>query len=193
MTIRPATVDDLPRVADLHVARISEGFLSSLGAPFLRRLYRRVARTDTSFILVDDVDEVVVGFVAGVANLSALYRTFMIRDGVVAATMAAPKVVRAVPRVIETLKYPSATGEFPDAEILAVAVAVEHTGRGLGTALVRAANTEFLQRNIRAAKVVTTADNIDALAMYHAAGYQRSAELMVHAGRSSEVLVWTAS
>jgi len=193
MTIRPATTAELPRVAELHAARITEGFLTSLGTPFLRRLYRRVARSDGSFILVEQLDCDVVGFVAGVANLSALYRSFLIRDGAVAAAMAAPKVVRAVPRVIETLKYPSATGDLPDAEILAVAVAPEHAGRGIGTALVRAATTEFLRRDITAAKVVTTADNTAALAMYEAAGYQRTAGLEVHTGRSSEVLVWTAS
>ena len=177
MTIRPATVDDLPRVAELHVARISEGFLQQPRHPVpatplparcadrhvvhprrrrrrgCRRIRGRCRRPLGLLPLVHDSR-----------------RRRRRRDG-------SPQGGPRGPRVIETLKYPSATGEFPDAEILAVAVAIEHTGRGLGTALVRAATTEFLHRNINAAKVVTTADNIAALAMYHAAGYQRSAEL----------------
>ncbi len=193
MTIRPATGGDLARVAELHATQISEGFLTSLGIPFLRRLYRRVVRSNGSFILVEQIDEQVAGFVAGVANVSALYRSFLVHDGAPAAVMAAPRLARAIPRIIETLKYPSATGDLPDAEILAVAVDPEHTGHGVGTALVRAATTEFLHHNVTAAKVVTTADNASAIAMYRAAGYLKAANLEVHPGRSSEVLVWTAS
>ncbi|MEP6624048.1 MAG: GNAT family N-acetyltransferase [Acidimicrobiia bacterium] len=193
MTIRLATATDLPRVADLHVTRISEGFLSSLGTSFLRRLYRRVLRTPEAFVLVDERDGEVVGFVAGVANLSVLYRTFLVRDGVIAAISAAPRVVRAIPRIVETLKYPNATAELPAAEILAVAVAPEQSGQGIGTALVRAATAEFERHAIAAAKVVTTADNGPAIAMYEAAGYRAAVGLEVHPGRESKVLVWTAS
>ncbi len=193
MTVRDATEADIPRVAELHATRISEGFLSSLGLPFLRRLYRRVARTPDSFLLVDERDAMVAGFVAGVADLSALYRTFLLRDGVIAAVAAAPRVVRAVPRVIETLKYPTTTADLPTAEILAVAVDPARSGQGIGTALVRAATAEFAQRSITAAKVVTTADNHAAIAMYEAAGYRAAAGLEMHPGRESKVLVWTAS
>jgi ribosomal protein S18 acetylase RimI-like enzyme len=193
MTIRTATESDVREVADLHATRISEGFLTSLGPAFLRRLYRRVIRSADCFVLVDAPDGAVDGFVAGVADLSKLYRTFLIRDGMVAALGAAPRVVRAVPRVLETLKYPATTADLPSAEILAVAVASECAGRGIGTALVRAATAEFERRAVTSAKVVTAADNGAAIAMYEAAGYRGAVGLEVHSGRESKVLVWTAS
>jgi ribosomal protein S18 acetylase RimI-like enzyme len=194
-TVRPAVTADLPHVASLHADLIREGFLSSLGAPFLQRLYRRVVRSADGFVLVaaTDPDAAVTGFVAGVGSVGGLYRSFLLRDGVVAGIRAAPTLVRAVPRVVETLRYPAATGDLPDAEILAVAVAERAGGRGVGRTLVRAATTAFVRRGVTTAKVVTTADNAPALAMYRAAGFAPVAGVEVHAGRASEVLVWTAS
>ena len=193
MTARPASAADVDRVAQLHAARINEGFLTSLGVPFLHRLYRRVLRAPDAFIIVEEGEHEIVGFVAGVADLGALYRRFMIRDGALGALRAAPRLVRAIPRVLETMRYPTTTADLPDAEILAVAVAGDHEGRGIGRQLVDAATTSFRNRGIDTAKVVTTADNPAALAMYRACGFVSKAEVEVHAGRESEVLVWTAS
>ena len=193
MTVRPATDRDLDAIATLHAVRISEGFLSSLGPRFLRRLYRRVLRSPGCFVFVATSDDEVDGFVAAVDNVTALYKRFMLRDGIVAGLAAAPRLAVAVPRVIETLRYPAATTELPDAEILAVAVAASSGGRGVGRSLVAAAVAEFAARTVTAVKVVTTADNSAALAMYRACGFETAARVEVHSGRESEVLVWTAS
>ncbi len=193
-TVRKARPEELTRVAELHADRIADGFLSSLGVPFLRRLYRRVLAGPDSFVLVaTGADAVVVGFVAGVGDLARLYRRFLVRDGVAAGVRAAPRLVRALRRVVETLRYPTATTDLPEAEILAVAVAEEAGGRGIGRVLVDAAVAEFHERGIRAARVVTTTDNTRALAMYRACGFATVARFEVHAGRVSEVLVWTGS
>ena len=193
MTVRSAYPNEVRTVAELHASRITEGFLTSLGPPFLRRLYRRVSRDQHAFLLVDSREGVVTGFVAGVTDLGGLYRRFLLRDGIIAGIQAARHVIPAVPRLIETLKYPSATEALPDAEILAVAVHARSGGRGVGTSLVRAATQEFERRAVVSAKVVTTADNVAALAMYRSCGFVSTARIEVHAGRGSEVLVWTAS
>ena len=52
MVLRTGTVDDAAAAAALHAGQISEGFLSILGPDFLRRLYRRIARTPDSFLLI---------------------------------------------------------------------------------------------------------------------------------------------
>jgi ribosomal protein S18 acetylase RimI-like enzyme len=131
--------------------------------------------------------------VAGVDDLGALYRRFVVRDGVVAGLAAAPRIMRAVPRVLETMRYPATTAELPPAEILAVAVATTAGGRGVGRALVAAGLDAFSRHGVRTAKVVTTADNTPALAMYRACGFVSLSRVEVHEGRASEVLVWNAS
>ncbi len=194
MKVRTAGVEDLALIADLHTTRINEGFLSSLGSPFLRRLYRRVLNTDAAFALVaaDERDQV-IGFAAGVGDLPGFYRSFLLHDGIAAGIRSAPRLVRSIPRVIETLRYGSSSDTLPTAEILAVAVGAASAGRGVGRSLVIAATAEFTRLGIETAKVVTTADNASAIAMYHAGGFQPATAIEVHPGRASQVMVWTSS
>ena len=61
MVLRTGTVGDAAAAATLHAGQIGEGFLTILGPRFLRRLYRRVARTPGSFLLVVDDEGTTVG------------------------------------------------------------------------------------------------------------------------------------
>jgi ribosomal protein S18 acetylase RimI-like enzyme len=191
--VRPGTDDDVARAAELHTARITEGFLPTLGPRFLRRLYRRIVRSPDAFLLVAVDDGAVVGFVAGATDVGRLYRAFLVRDSVVAGAVAAPRLVRSAPRVLETLRYPATAGELPPAEILAVAVDESCTGRGIGAALVAEATAELRRRGVDAAKVVAGADNAPALRLYEAAGFAPHHRIAVHRDTPSEVLVWSSS
>ena len=82
MVLRTGTVDDAAAAAALHAGQISEGFLSLLGPSFLRRLYRRIARTPDSFLLIVEDGTDTVGFLAGSTDVSGLYRSFVLRDGI---------------------------------------------------------------------------------------------------------------
>jgi ribosomal protein S18 acetylase RimI-like enzyme len=191
--VRPAaSKEEVRRVAELHAARITEGFLPLLGPRFLNRLYRRVHRSPDGFVFVAMEDSEVVGFVAGACDLHRLYRSFLARDAVVAGVLAAPRLVRSLPRALETLRYPSSSNGLPDAEILAVAVDANHVGRGIGRQLVDAGLAELAHHGIGSAKVVAGADNAAALELYERAGFVRCARITVHRGTDSEVLVWSS-
>ncbi len=197
MTVRPARAADAPRLAELHETRMAEGFLSELGPRFLRILYRRIVASPDAFAFV--VEEplgdtaTVVGFAAGALDVGDLYKRFVLRDGVIAGIAAAPRLLGSWRRVLETLRYPGSTGDLPDAEILSVAVDPRATGRGVGTHVVEAATSEFRRRGVVAAKVVTGADNVAALALYSRCGFVRREQIAVHEGTPSEVLVWSSS
>jgi ribosomal protein S18 acetylase RimI-like enzyme len=203
VTVLTAQPRDAGRVAELHAERISEGFLATLGPTFLRLLYRRAVRSPDAFVLVatgcglpggaQPGDEPVVGFVAGAHDLERFYRSFLVRDGVVAGVAAAPRVLRSLARVVETLRYPASTGELPSAEILAVAVDGRCTGRGIGRRLVRAATNEFDARGTPAVKVVAGSRNQAALRLYESCGFARRSTIAVHGDAPSEVLVWPSS
>jgi glycosyltransferase involved in cell wall biosynthesis/ribosomal protein S18 acetylase RimI-like enzyme len=105
--IRLAGPADVAALARLHAERIVPSFLASLGPAFLRRLYRRVVLDPGAFAVVADRDGEVVGFVAGAVDTRRFYRAFVLRDGVVAGIVAAPRLVRAAPRALETLRYPA--------------------------------------------------------------------------------------
>ncbi len=131
--LRFAVLDDAWRLADLHARRINEGFLASLGPVFLGRLYRRVVRSPRAFAMVAEENGRIVAFCAAAENVGRLYREFMVRDGLVAGVVSAPRLVRSLPHVVETLRYPAATGELPDAEILAVVTDADAASKGWGS------------------------------------------------------------
>lgn len=193
MELRLATSEDAARLAELHVTRITEGFLSFIGTRFLTRLYRRIVRSTDGFAVVAVHGDHVVGFSAGVADLSALYRSFMIRDGLVAASLATPRLLRSWRRVVETLRYRTPEGNLPRAEVVAVAVEARWAGAGMGRRLVRATLDEFLQRGTTAAKVVAGSENVAALALYASCGFVSGGTVAVHEGTRSEVLVWNSA
>jgi ribosomal protein S18 acetylase RimI-like enzyme len=196
--VRIGTERDAMLAATLHASEISEGFLPSLGRPFLARLYRRVVRSSRSFLLVAEDGGAAVGFVAGTEDVRALYRSFLLRDGVVATIAALPRVMRSWRRVLETLRYPSGTDPagpggaigLPRAELLAMAVAPQARGRGTGRLLVDALTTELARRGVCAARVVVGADNDAAIRLYERAGFTRVARVQVHRGTPSQVLTW---
>ena len=194
--VRFATVADVDAVAALHADRIAEGFLVTLGPAFLRRLYRRIVRSPRAFVLIADSTVAidarrVDGFVAVADDTAALYREFVLHDGVRAGLAAAPGIVRAPRSVIETLRY----GLRPDAgpagaEILATAVASDRAGGGIGTTLVRAAVDELRRRGALRAHVVTAADNRAAARTYERGGFRAGGHREVHRGIAQQLLVW---
>lgn len=189
-----ATDEDVAPAAALHASEVAEGFLPTLGEAFLRRVYRRVVRHPRSFLLVSESAGSVVGMAGATEDVGSLYRAFLLRDGVVATAVAAPRVLRALPRAVETVRYPSRQvgAGLPRAELLAIAVAPAARGQGLGQVLVQGVTSEFRRRGVEAVRVVTAAANEPALRMYGACGFVPVARVQVHAGVWQTVLVWSA-
>ena len=192
--IRFATDDDAWRLAGMHARRIHEGFLSSLGPAFLGRLYRRIVRSSRAFaMVVEDESGRIVAFCAAAENVGRLYREFMVRDGIVAGVASAPKLVRAIPHVMETLRYPSTTGELPDAEILSVVTDPTVASKGWGSLVLHQTLDELERRGCSSVKVVAGASNDAALRLYEHCGFAPLQQISLHDDVRSEVLVWASS
>jgi len=189
---RAATDDDDQVVGALHAAQIPEGFLAVLGPGFLARLYRRINRTRGSFLLVVDAEGRVAGFIAGSADLRALYAGFLLHDSPGAALGAARRLVVGWRRALETLRHGAggATGTGRGTELLAVAVDPAWQGRGLGARLVEAFLDRVRSEGGRAAYVVVGADNTRAIGLYRRAGFTEVGDFELHAGTTSLLLQW---
>jgi ribosomal protein S18 acetylase RimI-like enzyme len=198
VTLRPGRPSDVDAVAQLHAGAIAEGFLSSLGPRFLRRLYRRILREPGSFLVVAEDDGVVAGFIAGSLSLGRLYRSFLVRDGTLAVLGAPGRVLRSLPRLIETLRHggpgttpgekgdgAAAGGDLSGGELLSVAVDPAWRGRGVGGALVVRFIAELEARGVASAHVVLGADNAPATALYQAAGFHAARTFEMHKGTTS--------
>jgi ribosomal protein S18 acetylase RimI-like enzyme len=195
VTVRTGGDADAPAAARLHAGRIGEGFLSFLGPAFLTRLYRRIARTDGSFLLVADDGGTVVGFIAGSADIGRLYRSFLVRDGLAAGLSAAPRLIRSWRRVLETLGHGSGDGADTGrgTELLAVAVDPGREGEGIGKALVGAFLDRVVASGRTSAYVVVGADNAGAVGLYARAGFEAAREFELHAGTRSLLMQWDRS
>jgi ribosomal protein S18 acetylase RimI-like enzyme len=190
-TIRTGAPEDARAIAEIHAARIADGFLVRLGRPFLRRLYRRATRSPNALVLVIDDGRAVQGFIAATDDTRAFYRDFLVHDGVLAGLAALPRIASSLRSVLETLRY--GVGEHdnaPKAEILAIAVtdAVRH--RGAGTRLIECALEELGRRSDGAVRVVTALDNVAATRAYERAGFHRRGTTTVHRGVPQAVLEW---
>lgn len=191
MIIRPGDERDVRAAARLHIEQISEGFLSGLGMAFMTRLYRRIVRHEGSFLIVVEDGGAVVGMASGTVDVGALYRSFLLRDGVVAALRAAPRLMGAARRAVETLRYGSGgSNDGPAAELLAVAVDGPAHGRGVGRRLVTEAQAVFARLNATNVRVVAGVDNEPAIGLYRACGFRPVVRTEVHAGAVSQVLAW---
>ncbi|MGO9344228.1 MAG: GNAT family N-acetyltransferase [Acidimicrobiales bacterium] len=194
VTVRTGTGADAAAAAHLHAGQISEGFLASLGPGFLTRLYRRVACSDGSFLLVADEHGDQVGFLAGTLDVGTLYRRFLLRDGAFAAIAAAPRLLRAWPRALETLRHggrQTARGGA-SAELLAIAVDPRRRGGRVGTLLVERFLGEIRLAGAGAAHVVVGASNRPAIALYERSGFEVAKTFELHPGTMSVLMRWTS-
>lgn len=191
LELRLAGPSDAPATAALHASGIAEGFLPRLGPRVLRLLHRRITLEPSSFMFIASSGGTMAGFIAGTTDVGRLYRSFVQRDAWRAAILAAPRAPALWRRALETLRYPGrAAGEWPRAELLAVAVREGVRGQGVGAGLTRAFQDELGRRGIPAAKVVVGAGNSAAMALYSTTGFRKVATIDVHHGHSSDVLVW---
>ena len=191
--IRDARLSEAAGVGRLH-SEITSGFLPSLGAAFLGRLYRALIAWDGADVLVGEEGGRLTGFVASVDDTGAFYRHFAVRHGVMAGLVALPRLIRpsAIKRAWETLRYGTSEEGDVHAELLAIATATESRGKGWGGRLLAAATDRYRERGLSAVRVVVGADNEASLAAHRKAGFSDRETIELHAGEPSKVLVWSA-
>ena len=190
-SLRVGGPPDAASAASMHATLISEGFLSSLGPSFLRRLYGRIARSDESFLLIAEDGGTTVGFIAGSLALGRLYRSFLLRDGLAASLSAPLPLLTALPRVLETLRHGRADARGVGGELLAVAVDPGWRHRHVGQQLVEGFLGELEKRGVGSAHVVVGAGNAAAIATYRRAGFTPARTFELHRGTQSVLMETT--
>jgi ribosomal protein S18 acetylase RimI-like enzyme len=206
VVVRLGTEADAPAAALLHSASISEGFLAALGPRFLTRLYRRVVRSPDAFLLVADGGGSTAGFLAGALDLRALYRRFLLHDGLPAALSSLPRLFASRRQAWETLRHgtggtgsgsggtgpesAAAAGAAPSAtaELLAIAVDPGWRGHHVGALLVEGFVSEVEKRGGGDAQVVVGAENAVAIALYRRSGFETDHSFELHRGTTSLVM-----
>jgi glycosyltransferase involved in cell wall biosynthesis/ribosomal protein S18 acetylase RimI-like enzyme len=190
--VRPARSIDAPAMARIHREALPQGFLSSLGERFLRRMYLALAVDHEAVALVADDGDGVVGFATGVRSVRRFYRRFYLRHGLPAALAAAPNLLHRgmIRRLTETATYPGGSGKLPDSELLSIAVTRGWRSRGVGKVLAQGILDGLADRGASEIKVVVGAENEQGNRFYAGMGFKHRARISVHEGIPSNVWVF---
>jgi glycosyltransferase involved in cell wall biosynthesis/ribosomal protein S18 acetylase RimI-like enzyme len=188
--IRPAAMRDVSAMARLH-REIPYAFIGDLGTAFLRVFYRALIADRSGCVFVAEDRSGVVGFIAGTTSTRAFNRRFARRHGVAAVLAAAPALVR--PRVLrkalESVRYAGGKEEWPDAELVSIALSPEARGNGLGTSLTMALVEAMEERGIEELRVMARLENQAANAFYRRLGSRPVGTVTVHDGKPSQIWV----
>jgi len=193
--VRRARTADLPQIVAIHEAAFSGFFLTLLGAPFLRELYRAFMVEATAICLVGEVERPsgvpeLAGFVVGTVTPESFFRKLLLKRGARFALAAVPALLRhprrVFPRLLGAVRYRGERPiDVPDAALLSsIGVHPQAARRGLGRALVE----QFCEQAARlgAQRVYLTTDhegNEAVNSLYRRAGFDLAGTLVRPDGR----------
>jgi ribosomal protein S18 acetylase RimI-like enzyme len=191
LEIRRARPRDARALARLHATEMPSGFLPLLGPGFMKVLYEALITWQGAVVLVVDDGGGPIGFTAGVLDLGAFYNHFAKRYAWRAGLAAFTRLIRPsnMRRAWETFRYGRDQVDVP-AELLSMVVAPRARGKGLSVMLGARLLDELSERGANAVKVTVGSNNETALGAYRRMGFMDAERIQVHAGESSEVLVW---
>lgn len=190
----PMAADDIyEQVAALHAASIGQGFLATLGVPFLSLMYQAIDEAEDSVLLVEEREGRVVGFVSAGVGMSLIYRQ-MLKRPIALGFSLFPCLVKPsrISRIIDILRY--GRGEFdssslPKAELLSIAIAPDVRGSGVADRLYRRLVTYFIERDVTAFKITVGDVLVPAHRFYLRMGAKPVGSAEVHAGASSTIYI----
>jgi GNAT superfamily N-acetyltransferase len=182
------------QVAALHAANIDQGFLATLGVPFLSLMYRAIDEAADSVLLVEERDGRVIGFVSGGTGMGSIYRR-MLRRPVALCLALMPSVGHParIRRILNILRYgrQESSERLPRAELLSIAVVTEARGTGTAVRLYLRLATHFRLLGEDAFKITVGDALASAHAFYTKMGALPAARVEVHQGHGSIVYVHT--
>ena len=214
MIISLAEEKDILSIAKIHKDEISKGFLSSLDISFLKRFYRALIKSKSSFCVVAKENSEVVGFIAGVSNMNTFYAYFLLHYFFQSFFILLPKIFSSMKKILESLLYPvrnspphrpfgrvSAGGvsngvdpkkeqSLPKAELLTIAVTKEFQGKGVGSLMLPVFIAEIKKRNINIFKVVVGEKLRPAIKFYEKNNFMFVKNITIHSNALSRVYVY---
>jgi len=180
---------DFEQIASIHVAEISEGFLSTMPDSFLRTLYRTIASSPKAFLLVTRNQGNISGFLAASEDTGAVYKSMLLRGGPLLFVRALPKLFsfKRIAGILETLFYPArkTQTELPAAEIINFCVSSSYQRQGIGGLLFTAMEAEYRKRGIAKIKIITGEHQKSAQKFYEKLGAKKVETISVHKGTQS--------
>jgi ribosomal protein S18 acetylase RimI-like enzyme len=190
-----APLELFQELGNLHVSLIHKGVLEALGPRFVSAVYRELSRDKGLLIYAAFKETELVGFLAGSVNVMRSLRALGVAGVLRIGTKALGQLwrPRLLKQVLQSAGYffhrpdtkapdssvdPATAGH---AELLAIAVAPEMQGQGVGKSLISAFEEDLRKSgDIRRYFVSTNSAEAGSNAFYQAAGFALSGQKPHH-------------
>jgi ribosomal protein S18 acetylase RimI-like enzyme len=186
-------VSDYRAVASLHCDHINQGFLATLGVPFLTLLYEAIDKDRASVLLVERVDRNVIGFVSGTCGLSRIYKQLLLRPlrliYALKSSILSPSKIYKILEVVLMSKDNNVLADLPKQELLSIVVNPDYQGGGHAENLFKALCIHFSAEGTRSFRIVVGSSLARAHAFYIKMGCMPVKEIQVHKGSNSVVYI----
>lgn len=183
------------QVAQLHAQGISQGFLPTLGEPFLALLYAAIDASSDSVLITRVEDGRLAGFVTGSLGLGPVYKSLLRRPFRLARALlpvlVSPARIRRVTELLAHSRRQAAggAGPFPAAELLSIVVAPEWRGRQVADQLYQQLVEHFRASGQPGFKIVVGQALAPAHSFYRRMGARPAGHVTVHGAEPSVVYV----
>ena len=184
---------DYRRVASLHCEHINQGFLATLGIPFLTLLYEAIDKDSESILLVERVDMRVVGFVTGTCGLARIYLQLLLKPlRLIYSLRSCLLSLSKMYKILEILfrsKYRDFSFTLPKQELLSIVVDPAYQGGGHAENLFEGLCSHFKTGGATSFSIVVGSNLDRAHAFYTKMGSVPVKEIQVHRGANSVIYV----
>ncbi len=149
MDIKPhkLSASDYREIARLHCDNINQGFLATLGVPFLTLLYEAIDKDSESVLLVERVDLKVVGFVTGTRGLGRIYKQLLLKPLRLIYSLKScilpPSKIYKIIEIFLISKSSKISADLPRQELLSIVVNPAYQGQGYAENLFNALSSYF--------------------------------------------------
>lgn len=172
VNVRPARLDDAPRLAALMIEELRTRF-ARLGPAVVTQLHRHMAASRHCLCLVAERNGKVIGYAAVLLSGKRFYREFLLRRGLWCAFLALPHVLS--PASLRTAftgltYFRGATGDDREAELVSMVVERAVQGQGTGATLWQELVRELRRLRVAALEMATDVSNEVANRMYRKRG-----------------------
>jgi|TARA_B110000967_G_C18763448_1_gene499123 hypothetical protein len=184
---------DYKQVARLHCDYINQGFLATLGIPFLALLYEAIDKDSESVLLVERVDNNIVGFVTGTQGLGKIYKQLLLRPHrliySLKSCLLSPSKMYKILEVIFISKDKNISADLPKQELLSIVVNSSYQGGKHAENLFKALCTHFRAEGHRSFRIVVGSKLKRAHPFYIKMGAYPLKEIQVHKGVDSIIYI----
>ena len=184
---------DYRTVASLHCDHINQGFLATLGVPFLSLLYEAIDKDSESVLLVERVELKIVGFVTGTRGLGRIYKQLLLKPlrliYSLKACILSPSKMYKILEVLLISKGTNISADLPKQELLSIVVNPAYQGGGHAENLFKSLCSHFGAEGASSFRIVVGSNLDRAHAFYTKMGSIPVEEIQVHKGANSVVYV----